>query len=106
MEPAVRALEISMAEIKTTLEYIKTSLVKNDSQHKEIIARIDHLNDTFQTRVGDKASEAEVRERFDEIDHLYVTKDAFGPIQKLVYGLVGAICLAFMGAVFALVFVN
>ena len=36
-----------MAELKNDIGYIRQSLIKNDEQHKEIIAKIDNLGDTF-----------------------------------------------------------
>jgi len=39
----------------------------------------------------------------DKLDDKYVSKDLFKPIQKLVYGLVGAILLGIVGAGLALI---
>lgn len=39
----------------------------------------------------------------EKIDHNYVTKAEFEPIRKLVYGLVGLILIAVVGAVMTLV---
>ena len=38
-----------------------------------------------------------------QLDKDYVTKDQFEPIRKIVYGLVGTILIAFLGAVIAVV---
>jgi hypothetical protein len=38
-----------------------------------------------------------------KLDDHYVTKDQFAPIQRLVYGLVGLILIAVVGAILALV---
>ena len=83
--------------------FIKDSLAKNDEQHKEILTRIDHLGVTFQGKIQDKADQKEVMVRFDKLDETYVSQETFRPIQKLIYGMVGAILLAFIGAVVALV---
>jgi len=71
MEKDVKDLQINMAELKTDIKNIKDCLIENVDQHKEIraqqkeiIGKIDHLSDTFQTRIGDKVNEAEVREQF------------------------------------------
>lgn len=40
----------------------------------------------------------------DAISNDYVSKEAFRPVQKVVYGLVGAIMLGVIGAVLALIF--
>jgi len=39
----------------------------------------------------------------DEMDNKYVSKDSFFPIQKLVYGLVGAVLIAVIGGAMALI---
>ena len=39
----------------------------------------------------------------DKLDDKYVPRDLFEPIQKLVYGLVGAILLGIVGAGLALI---
>lgn len=39
----------------------------------------------------------------DKIDKNYVTKDEFEPIRKLVYGMVGLILVAVVGAVMTLI---
>ena len=39
----------------------------------------------------------------DEMDNRYVSKDSFSPIQKIVYGLVGAVLLGVVGAIMALI---
>lgn len=54
-----------------------------DGSRKEIGARIDKLED--------------------KIDSNYVTHTELEPIKRLVYGAVGAILLAFIGAIIALV---
>ena len=98
-EQQVNNLEITMAQLKNDIGYIKDSLKNNDSQHKEIIQKIDHLGDTFQGKIQDKADQKEVMDKFDS----YVQLETFRPVQKIVYGLVGAILLAFLCAVVALI---
>lgn len=39
----------------------------------------------------------------EKIDHNYVTKETFAPVQKIVYGVVGLILVSVIGAVIALV---
>jgi hypothetical protein len=39
----------------------------------------------------------------DKIDSNYVTKEMFAPIQKIVYGLVGLILIAVVGAIMTLI---
>lgn len=38
-----------------------------------------------------------------KIDHNYVTKDQFEPVKRIVYGLVGLILVAVVGALLSLV---
>ena len=48
---------------------------------------------------------AELPEKIKEaIANDYVSKEAFKPVQKLVYGLVGAVMIGVVGAVLALIF--
>ena len=104
MENELNNLKITMSELKKDIGYIKESLDKNDSQHKEILEKIDHLGDTFQDKIQDKADQKEVMEKFNHMELRFVTQDSFRPIQKLAYGLTGAILLAVVGAILALIF--
>jgi hypothetical protein len=92
-------IEIAMKGLTKDLGYIKESLEKNEDQHKEILTKIDHLGDTFQGKIQDKADQKEVMEKMDT----YVQMETFRPIQKLVYGLVGAMLLACVAAFMALI---
>lgn len=44
-----------------------------------------------------------VKELNDKVDHNYVTKEEFAPIQKLVYGLVGLILVSVVVALLSLI---
>ena len=44
-----------------------------------------------------------LKEINNKLDQKYVTHDEFRPIQKIVYGLVGTVLLAFLGGVIALI---
>lgn len=44
-----------------------------------------------------------VKDLNDKVDNNYVTKEQFAPVQKLVYGLVGLILVAVVGAMMALI---
>ena len=105
MEQEISNLKITMAELKSDLSYIKQGLIKNDEankqnalDHKEIIVKIDHLGDTFQGKIQDKADQREVMTKFDNLSATFITKEEFGPIKKIAYGMVGAIVLAFLYA--------
>ena len=41
--------------------------------------------------------------KFDKLDKKYVTKVEFAPVQKFVYAIIGAVGLAVIGAVLALI---
>ena len=115
MENEVNALKISMVKIETNLknfeEKLSTHIVdqkitdkKVDDSFKEVITKIDHLGDTFQTRIGDKVDQKEVLAKFGDIEKTYVTKEAFSTVQKIVYGMAGAILLAFTYAIIEIAF--
>jgi len=38
-----------------------------------------------------------------DLEHKYVTKEAFEPVRKLVFGMVSIVLLSFIGAIVALV---
>jgi thiosulfate reductase cytochrome b subunit len=63
----------------TRLAVIEQQLKQNDTDHKEIKSLICDIND--------------------KLDQVFVTKSEFDPIKKVVYGLVAAILLAFVGAI-------
>lgn len=46
---------------------------------------------------------SEMNDRFDKIETCYVRNDRFNPVERLVYGMVGVILLAVVGAMVALV---
>lgn len=64
----------------TTNDKIYTAV---DATRREIMARIDHLEN--------------------KIDSNYVTKEELAPIRAIVYGMVGLIMVAFLTGVIALV---
>ncbi len=45
-----------------------------------------------------------IRNKMDKLEEIFVTRKEFGPIQKLVFGLVGAILLAFAYGLIDVVF--
>lgn len=45
----------------------------------------------------------EIVSRFDSLDARYVTKDRFTPVEKVVYGLVGAVLIGVTTAILAVV---
>jgi hypothetical protein len=55
METKIQALEISMAELKTDLRYIKDSVKQNAEEHKEIIDKIDGFIQSAENRFAAKA---------------------------------------------------
>ena len=103
MEQEINNLKITMAELKSDIAYIKDSVKQNLTDHKEILSKIDHLGDTFQGKIQDKADQKEVMARFTNVEVDYVRLETFKPIQKIVYGIVGAFGLAIVAAVWELI---
>lgn len=77
MESEVHALQIAMTEITANLKNFGNKLEEHIANQKEtdkkvddnfskIFTKIDHLGDTFQTRLGDKADQKEVMETLDK----------------------------------------
>lgn len=73
-------LETAMCEIKKDIEEIKIN------QH-EYMAEMTKFRE----------------ELFDKLEKRYVSKDEFKPVKGVVYGMVGFIMLAFLGAIISLV---
>ena len=46
------------------------------------------------------------KEEFDTIKNNHVTKEQFGPVKNIVYGMVGTVLLAVLGALIALVVIR
>jgi len=96
-----------MAQINTDLKYIKGSLDKNEEQHKEILDKIDNLGDTFTGKIQDKADHKEtfgaIKGLAEAMESKFVSKESFSPIQKIVYGLVGAMLLSIVAGIMALI---
>ena len=66
-----------------------------------IMRKIDEIKkEVSEIKINLATLPEKLRETFDE--H-YISKDSFKPIQKIVYGLVGAILLAVIVAILALV---
>jgi len=73
------------------------SLVQTDSEElKKISTHVAVLNQEM----------SDVKVSIKEIKDGYITKIEFSPIQKIVYGLVGAVLLAVLGAILALVIIR
>ena len=91
----INQLKITMAQLTNDISYIKKSLDTNDSQHKEILAKIDHLGDTFQGKIQDKADQKETMTKFDDMDDRYASK----AIEKWAYGSVGGFVVILLGII-------
>ncbi len=107
MENKIQNLEINMAELKRDISYIKKSIEQNVVDHKEIISKIDSFVQAADDRFADKKDHRDSMTKMDDIietiDSKYVSKEAFSPIQKIVYGMVGAILLTILGVVLSLI---
>ncbi len=80
-------LKITMSEIQTNLKNFGTKLTEHISDQKEtdkkvddnfekVFSKIDHLGDTFQGKIQDKADQKEVLVKFEEMERKYVTKES------------------------------
>jgi hypothetical protein len=90
-------INTTVALMKKDITTILNGLVDNKSEHKEILDKIDHLSDTFQGKIQDKADQKEI---INLLDTKYVSKEAFSNVQKIVYTLMGALALAALYFIF------
>ncbi len=83
----INNLKITMAEIQTNLKNFGDKLTEHISDQKEtdkkvednfekVFQKIDHLGDTFQGKIQDKADQKEVLVKFEEMERKYVTKES------------------------------
>lgn len=75
-------LAILETEVKGVSDKLDEHMIDSRANHEALIKRLDGLGDTF------------------------VTKDRFTPIEKVVYGLVGAVLIGVATAILALVIKN
>lgn len=108
MKDRIQTIEINMTKLNGSIDAIKDALVDNKSEHREIILKIDSFIQSADNRFAAKAEHKEtlqkVKDLSQTIDDKYVTKESFGLIQKIVYGMVGAILVSFLSALLLLVF--
>jgi len=92
----VTNMKIHMAEIKTDICYIKDSMKQNDSQHKEIIGKIDSFIQAADDRFADKADHKETIEKMDkfmeDLDDKYAPKITY-TIMVWAAGVIGTAVL-------------
>jgi uncharacterized membrane-anchored protein YhcB (DUF1043 family) len=107
METQVKDLQIGMAELKTNLKNFGDKLSEHVAMQKEtdkkvdanfakIFDKIDHLADTFQTRIGDKVDQREIVSKFSEMDEKFAPKDTQWAEKFLAWTgmVIGAIVIA------------
>lgn len=79
------------------MEAIEVKLVKNEQEHKTIMEKMDKFGEKLE------AMSVKIAELPDEIfrraDERYASKTA----ERVIYGLVGAVCLAFILGLWELV---
>jgi hypothetical protein len=78
MDGDLTKMKIDMAKLQSDVEYIKKG--------------IDEVQNTV------KLLEKKITVQAEEFDKKYVSRDKFSPVQSIVYGMVGAILLAFLYA--------
>ena len=72
-----------MARLETDITYIKAQLTENKIDHEKLILMINNF--------------------ICAADKKYATQERLSRIEKVVYGAVGAICLAFLAALLTIV---
>lgn len=93
--PQKISLEVLMTELKNMGE-------KNEDIRKSV-ERLDHNVKESLRRIEEKMEE-KYATKFEVNTAIEMLKTDINPIKNVIYGLVGIILVAFMGAVFALVF--
>ena len=83
----------------TILERIEK---KVDSVHIAIVGDLDEVGIAEKTRKHEH-SIANIKQVVDNSSKLFVSKEEFHPVRVVVYGALGAILLAFIGALITLV---
>ena len=67
----------------------------------QILEKLDKLETTLEAHVS--SAEEKLERIMNKMEERYVTKESFNPVQKIVYGMVGAVMLSVLGALLALV---
>lgn len=104
METKIQALEISMAELKTDLKYIKDSVRQNTIEHREMINKIDGFIEVSESRFADKKDHKELIEQIACLDDKYAPKMAWtvlvwtGSIvgAAIILGIIGLIAETYL----------
>lgn len=81
----------------TTMEAIDAKLVKNEQEHTTIMDKLDNFGEKLEALSVKMAQLPD--EIFKRADERYAAKTA----ERVIYGLVGAICLAFVLALWELI---
>lgn len=110
-----------MADLETKFD---EHVVDDKERHKEVMERTNDIGRKLEAAVITRSTDHDLLVRIDEglkdtkskIENLqgsveqahykFVTKEQFDPVQKLVYGCVVTILLAFLGAIVGLVIVR
>lgn len=98
---AQRALELTqvaeLAAQRVLAEAASAARVLSESTAQVATHAVDTMKQTLEYIQKD-LNEIKVR-----LDNKYVTREAFEPIQRIVYGLVGLILMGFVGGVLGLI---
>lgn len=73
----------NIVRVSVLEERMSNMCKQNNSDHTEILKRIDEINE--------------------KLDKTFVTNERFKPVEKVAYGLISAVLLAVIGAVISLV---
>lgn len=96
--PDMRALLARLDERTVAIQNDVTSFRQDLRSFNEANAtRFKELEDKTESRLEDLET---------HVENVYVTKEQFGPVQKLVYGFVGVVILSVLGAILSTVIVK
>lgn len=93
-------LQVTIAEMKKDITFIKDALIDNTAQHKEIMSKIDHLADTFQGEIQEKADQREVMVMLDTADGRVSKLEVW---QSYVIGFCACVALLLVPIIIAIV---
>jgi hypothetical protein len=114
MDDKVQQLEISMAELKTNIEYIRKSQDKNDIQHKEILDKIEENSlkmdgfiasstDRFVDKKYHNETMCEIKNIVSTLDSKYAPKSAWTILIWLARIIGTAMLLGLLGLIYKLI---
>lgn len=78
-------------------------LVRIDERMSSLCERFEHLESIIELLNKHSLTREEFMKHTEQDEKMFVTKSEFQPIKNIVYGMVGSVLLAFLGAVVTLI---